>query len=215
MTPGFKGLLCGKGGRGEGRGAKEYNLGEWIFKGPIISSKLWKHPRVFLYLRNKNRWPWKLQEYNCTWHRWLPTKYAFLSFSKRVLILFQLLYIPYKAPWLRGKLTLPSAPEIYLNSSKSVTESSRIQPQAKQCMVLPWRKLLVWSKHMLQATRSSLFEMKFTSKWIHMRGNGNRTTLNRKNGNAETKSNRSVRFQLSAKIILWLNSQNKNQGRWQ
>lgn len=28
MTPGFKGLLCGKGGRGEGRRAKEYNLGE-------------------------------------------------------------------------------------------------------------------------------------------------------------------------------------------
>lgn len=78
---GVGGGIVGGGGRGV---SQRVYLGEWIFKGPILCLSPWKRPRIFLSLKNKNRWPWKLQEYNYTWHCWLPTNYAFLSPLKEV-----------------------------------------------------------------------------------------------------------------------------------
>lgn len=102
-------------------GIKIYNLRKLIFKGPIFYLKPWKRPRMLLYLKKK-KMTLEIARILTVLDTvgYLPSMHHFLLFL-RFLILFQHVYLPYRAQCLRRELTPSLAPEVYLDLCKPVT----------------------------------------------------------------------------------------------
>lgn len=107
-------------------GAKKYNLRELIFKRTILYLKPWKRPGVhFLPKQGKKMTLGKLQEYQLYLALLATYQVCMACFlvSTRLPVLFQHLSLPHRALWLRGKLILPIAPEVYSDLCKPVMAS--------------------------------------------------------------------------------------------